>query len=108
MSDLRTYMLFGILGMGVVTFLIRVLPFFRIVPRFILERLEQKPTLFPTLFLTLLVIYCLSPVRHLPRNEALYLFGSSALVAVVHWFRGNLILSLGIGTAVYLYLLNGL
>lgn len=107
MDDLRTYMFFGILGMGVVTFLIRVLPFFRIVPRSVLERLEQKPTLFPTLFLTLLVIYCLAPARHLPSGEALYLVGCAALVAAMHWFVGNLVLSLGLGTAVYLYLMNG-
>jgi branched-subunit amino acid transport protein AzlD len=106
MSETLSYQLLAILGMGAITLLIRGIPFLRVIPRFVLLRLEKKQAIFPTLFLTLLVIYCLSPVRTASTYEGLLLLGCAAWVAALQWLKGNLILSLGSGTAIYIYLLN--
>ncbi len=104
---MTSYELYTVLGMGAVTFLIRVLPFLGIIPTPLLRRLEQKQAVFPIMFLTLLVIYCLSPVLSSPPKDGMTLIGCAALVAALQWWRSNLLLSLGAGTALYMYLMNG-
>lgn len=95
--------------MCIVTFAIRALPFMITLPRPLTERLRAGQELFPTLFLSLLVIYCLGPLFPLT-PEALTsewpLLFSSAVVLVLHLWTGRLPISMGVGVAVHLWLMN--
>ena len=100
------YMFYGTLGMGVVTFFIRVLPFLNVVPKKVMQRLEARQTVLTPMFLTLLAVYCLAPATTAPKHEGMELLGSTLLVAGLHWWKRNLFLSLGVGTGLYLWLIN--
>lgn len=100
------YELLALAGMALITFLIRLLPFLRIIPKFLLKRLEEKQIVFPTMFLTVLVIYCLKPSSIPIPSEWKYLVGCSVLVMFVHWIKRNTAMSLGLGTVVYLFIVN--
>ena len=107
MNPSTHYELIGILGMGAITFLIRAVPFLGILPRWLLIRLESKQRIFPTMFLALLSLYCVAPAFAAPAKEAFPLLGCSALVALIHAWKRNLVLSLGLGTGIYLWVVNG-
>lgn len=98
-----------VLVMTAVTFAIRALPFLVRLPPGLTARLQAGQDLFPALFMSLLVIYCLGPLFPLSRLtlEAEWpLLLSSLVVFVVHWFSGRLLLSMGGGVVLHLILMN--
>lgn len=102
-----------ILVMTAVTFGLRALPFFAPLPQNLVTALRRAEAKLPTLFLALLVVYCLEkalnlnvPALKVYEPENIYLLAASLSVAVVHWLWGRLLLSLFLGTGVYLSLMN--
>lgn len=112
MSEATTEAMLCLLVMTGVTFSIRALPFVITLPENLRLRLARGQDLLPTLFMSLLVVYCLSSALNFSelgvgvlQKEGALLF-SSALVFVVHWFSGRLLLSLGGGLIVHLLIMN--
>ena len=56
----------------------------------------------PYAMIGFLVVYCLKGVRLDSAPFGLPEFLGVALVAALHWWKGNALLSIGVGTAVYM------
>lgn len=100
-----------IVAMTVVTFSVRALPFWVRLPLALKEALSKGQHIFPALFLTVLVVYCLSEplnlVLHINKlSTFLPILVASSYVFIVHWWRENILLSLGGGVTIYLVLIN--
>ena len=100
--------LFGvIMAMAVATFLTRLLPFvaFR-------NRAEHPLLLFlgrymPPAVMTILVLYSLKGVDFSQPPYGLEIVLAIAITVTVHLWRGQALLSIFLGTAVYMFLVQG-
>ena len=54
----------------------------------------------------LLVVYCLKDVSVTGRFHGLPEFLAIAVTAVLHWWKGNTLLSIGVGTGLYMVLVQ--
>lgn len=103
--------LWCILVMTIVTFSIRAIAFCVKLPTAVKSSLERGQDLFPALFLTLLVLYCVSEPFNLVVNYRSFLsyyptLISSVCVFIIHWWKSKIYLSLGFGMLLHLLLSN--
>lgn len=99
-------MFLAIFLMAAIIFFTRVLPFlfFRTEkPPAIVNYLEQN---FPPFIMLLLVLYCLKDVGWISAPYGLPELGSIAVVAMVHLWKNNALLSIGAGTIIYMVMVN--
>lgn len=100
------YLLIATLVMALATVIARALPFV------LLYRFKHNPHLqfigryLPPAVMLLLCIYCLRSAFLVPSREGFIALGCAALVALIHLWKRNALLSIGIGTAAYVALIN--
>lgn len=82
----------------------------RAFPFLFLRRYQHSPCLryigqnLPPAVMLLLVLYCLKDLRLHPLSHGIPDLASVLVVAILHLWRRNTFLSIGVGTALYLYL----
>ncbi len=96
-----------IVAVGIVTFITRAIPFviFR-GGKEIPETVKYLGRVLPPAVIGMLVVYCLKEV-----NAAVYPFGLPELIAilaviVLHVWKRNNLLSIGVGTVLYMFLIQ--
>ncbi len=101
-----TYLILTMLAMAIATFITRSLPFFA------LKNQKDHPVLnfigmyLPPSVMLLLVIYCLKDVKFLISPFGIPEIFSVTLVALLHFWKRNSLLSIGMGTAFYMALIR--
>lgn len=103
----KTMAVWVIVACALITFMWRVIPFLvfhgdRKMPP-ILDRLKD---LLPAAVMAILVVYGLKGLTSADGHEALAMIIASIFVAGIHIWKKNTILSVFLGTAVYMILLN--
>lgn len=96
-----------ILVMAIFTFLTRAIPFLLFSGKRELKGfMKRLADILPLSMIAVLVIYCLKDTinQHTPQN--LVTLFSCAVVCILHWFKGNTLLSIGTGTVIYMVGLN--
>lgn len=91
---------------ALITYFYRALPFLffsRVKVPAVLEKLKD---ILPAAFMAILVVYCFKSVPSASSNERLYLAFGALTTVLVHLWKRNTILSVVLGTAVYMFLLN--
>lgn len=68
--------------------------------------IEYLAKMFPAAMMGLLVVYCLKGVSVVTPPYGLPEFISIAVVAFLHLWRKNILLSIGAGTALYMFLVQ--
>jgi len=97
-----------ILVMAAVTFLLRALPFL------LFDRNSAPPRVIlylgrvlPPAVIAMLVVYCLRGISFAAPGQWLPALLSSAVVILLHFWRGNNLLSIFGGTLLYMFLVQG-
>jgi len=102
----QTMLLVFILS-ALITFSLRALPFVLFGrKREVSPLIKRLGDLLPYAVISGLVIYCLKDVTTMGLTDNLKLISSVAVVAIVHIFKRNSILSIAVGTALYMLLLH--
>lgn len=101
------YLALGLLVMAVITYLLRALPFLvfggkRKTPLYVLWLGE----VLPFAIIGMLVVYCLKNVSFVDAPFALPEIFSCAFVALIHLKFRNPLLSIGGGTALYMFIVQ--
>ncbi len=104
---LDKHLLVSLLIMAVITFLLRALPFIifnskRKTPQYILWLGE----VLPFAIIGMLVVYCLKHVEFTSAPFALPEIASCLFVAIIHVWLRNPLLSIGSGTALYMFIVQ--
>jgi len=104
-SWFELFLFFGIISLG--TMITRALPFLvfpenKNLPKYI----KYLSDVLPFATIGLLVVYCLKDVSFLAKPFALPEIISVIVVAVVHILKKNSLLSISIGTFLYMILIN--
>lgn len=107
MTNDSLYLLSGILIMAVITLAIRAVPFLlfggkKEMP----ESVKYLGNILPTAMIATLVVYCLKSVTPMTGNHGLPEFISVAVVAVLHIWKKNTFVSIGLGTICYMVLVQ--
>ncbi len=89
------------------TLITRFLPFFlfpagKNIPKYV----EYLGKTLPYATIGLLVVYCLKDVQVSAASHGLPELISIAVIVILHWRKGNSLLSIGAGTAVYMALVQ--
>ncbi len=96
-----------ILAMAAATLLTRFLPFLLFSPdREAPKYVEYLGKTLPFATIGLLVVYCLKDVSLAGGTHGLPEAAAVAAVVVLHWWRGNTLLSIGVGTLLYMVLVQ--
>lgn len=107
MNDNTTYLISAILVMAVITLAIRAVPFLLFGGRKeVPQTVKYLGNILPPAMIATLVVYCLKSVTPLTGNHGLPEFISVAVVAVLHIWRKNTFLSIGLGTICYMVLIQ--
>lgn len=91
---------------SMITYFYRALPFLffsKVKVPAVLNRLKD---VLPAAFMAILVAYCFKGVPSATGVERLYLLAGALTTVLVHLWKRNTILSVVLGTAVYMFLLN--
>jgi len=101
------YYILMIIVAAVCTILLRALPFLifggkREVPHMI----EYLGKVLPPAIMVILVIYCLKGVHISTNPYGIPEFVSVAVVALLHIWKKNILLSVGLGTVLYMFLVQ--
>lgn len=102
-----SYYILMIIVAAVCTMLLRALPFFifggkREVPHII----DYLGKVLPPAIMVILVIYCLKGVQITKMPYGIPEFVSVGVVAIVHIWKKNILWSIGLGTALYMFLVQ--
>lgn len=97
------HILLSILVPAVLTFGLRALPFLLLNKRELPKRIEYLGNVFP---MATLVVYCLKSVPASALQDNLILFAGVAVTAAVHIWKKSSILSITVGTVVYMVLVH--
>ena len=98
------YLLLFIIVMAIATFMTRLLPFL------LLYKISDHPMLLylgrylPPVMMVLLLIYCFRDLHFSAFSDGPAELLALALVIVLHLWRGNALLSIMAGTALYMFL----
>lgn len=107
MTNDNMYLLSGILIMAVITLAIRGVPFLLFGGKKEMPNsVKYLGNILPTAMIATLVVYCLKSVTPMTGNHGLPEFISVAVVAVLHIWRKNTFLSIGLGTICYMVLVQ--
>lgn len=107
MSQIPVRELLIVSAMVVGTLITRFLPFFvfpagKKTPAFV----DYLGKTLPFATMGLLVVYCLKGIHLTAAPYGLLEILSVGLIAVLHWRKGNSLLSIGIGTVFYMFLVQ--
>ena len=100
------HILLSILVPAVLTFGLRALPFLLLNERELPKRIEYLGNVFPMAIMATLVVYCLKSVPASALQDNLILFAGVAVTAAVHIWKKSSILSITVGTVVYMVLVH--
>ena len=100
------HILLSILVPAVLTFGLRALPFLLLNKRELPKRIEYLGNVFPMAIMATLVVYCLKSVPESALQDNLSLFAGVAVTAAVHIWKKSSILSITVGTVVYMVLVH--
>ena len=100
------HILLSILVPAVLTFGLRALPFLLLNKRELPKRIEYLGNVFPMAIMATLVVYCLKSVPASALQDNLILFAGVAVTAAVHIWKKSSILSITVGTGVYMVLVH--
>lgn len=100
------HILLSILVPAVLTFGLRALPFLLLNKRELPKRIEYLGNVFPMAIMATLVVYCLKSVPASVLQDNLILFAGVAVTAAVHIWKKSSILSITVGTVVYMVLVH--
>lgn len=100
------HILLSILVPAVLTFGLRALPFLLLNKRELPKRIEYLGNVFPMAIMATLVVYCLKSVSASALQDNLILFAGVAVTAAVHIWKKSSILSITVGTVVYMVLVH--
>lgn len=89
-----------------ITYFYRALPFLFFSKVKVPDVLNRLKDYLPAAFMAVLVVYCFSSVPEISWMERLYMASGALATVTMHAFRHNTILSVAVGTAVYMFLLN--
>lgn len=101
----QLFLFFGMVSLG--TILTRTLPFIlfpenKKIPKYI----KYLSRVLPYTIIGMLVIYCLKDISFTVRPYALPELISIAVITLLHLWKGNTLLSIGAGSAVYIILIQ--
>lgn len=104
-SGTELFLFFGLISLG--TVITRALPFLifredRKLPKFV----KYLSDVLPFTTIGMLVVYCLKDVSFTSAPFALPEIISIAAIAILHLVKKNTLLSIGIGTVLYMILIN--
>ncbi len=104
-TNTQLFLFFGLVSLG--TIFTRVLPFIlfpenKKIPRYI----KYLSDVLPYTIIGMLVIYCLKDISFNVRPYALPEIISIAVIAVLHLWKRNTLLSIGIGSVLYIVLIQ--
>lgn len=111
-SDGRNYemrsihILLSILVPAALTFGLRALPFLLLNKRVLPKRIEYLGNVFPMAIMATLVVYCLKSIPETAWQDNLILLAGVAVTAIVHLWKKSSILSITVGTVVYMVLVH--
>ena len=100
------HILLSILVPAVLPFGLRALPFLLLNKRELPKRIEYLGNVFPMAIMATLVVYCLKSVPASALQDNLILFAGVAVTAAVHIWKKSSILSITVGTVVYMVLVH--
>ena len=100
------HILLSILVPAVLTFGLRALPFLLLNKRELPKRIEYLGNVFPMAIMATLVVYCLKSVPASALQDNLILFAGVEVTAAVHIWKKSSILSMTVGTVVYMVLVH--
>ena len=83
-----------------------MLPFLLLNKRELPKRIEYLGNVFPMAIMATLVVYCLKSVPEAALQDNLILFAGVVATAVIHIWKKSPILSITVGTAVYMVLVH--
>ena len=99
-------LLLSILVPAALTFFLRALPFLLLQKRELPKRIEYLGNVFPMAIMATLVVYCFKNVPESALQDNLVLLAGIAVTAVVHIWKKSSILSITVGTVVYMALVH--
>ena len=96
-----------VIALAAATMITRFLPFL-IFPagKKIPEYVEYLGKTLPYAAIGLLVVYCLRNIKLLAAPFGLPQILAVAVIVVIHWWKGNSLLSIGVGTIFYMILIQ--
>lgn len=100
------HILLSILVPAVLTFGLRALPFLLLNKRELPKRIEYLGNVFPMAIMATLVVYCLKSIPETAWQDNLILLAGVAVTAIVHLWKKSSILSITVGTVVYMVLVH--
>ena len=83
-----------------------MLPFLLLNKRELPKRIEYLGNVFPMAIMATLVVYCLKSVPESALQDNLILLAGVLVTAVIHIWKKSSILSITVGTAVYMVLVH--
>lgn len=103
----NTRILIIILVAAACTIATRALPFLLFSGRKEIPRpIRYLGVVLPPAVISLLVIYCLRNISFLQYPNGIPELICVAVVGILHWIKGNNLLSIGIGTVLYMFLIQ--
>ena len=104
-TNTQLFLFFGLISLG--TILTRVLPFIlfpesKKIPSYI----KYLSDVLPYTIIGMLVIYCLKDISFSVRPYALPVIISIAVIAVLHLWKRSTLLSIGVGSVLYIILIQ--
>lgn len=104
-TNTQLFLFFGLVSLG--TIFTRFLPFILFPEsKKIPEYIKYLSDVLPYTIIGMLVIYCLKDISFSVRPYALPEIISIAVIAVLHLWRRNTLLSIGIGSVLYIVLIQ--
>ena len=100
------HMLLSILIPALLTFGLRALPFLLLNKRELPKRIEYLGNVFPMAIMATLVVYCLKSVPESALQDNLILLAGVLVTALIHIWKKSSILSITVGTVVYMVLVH--
>ena len=100
------HILLSILVPAALTFGLRALPFLLLNKRVRPKRIEYLGNVFPMAIMATLVVYCLKSIPETAWQDNLILLAGVAVTAIVHLWKKSSILSITVGTVVYMVLVH--
>lgn len=102
----QIHILLSILVPALLTFGLRALPFLLLNKRELPKRIEYLGNVFPMAIMATLVVYCLKSIPESALQDNLMLLAGVAVTAIVHFWKKSSILSITVGTVVYMVLVH--
>lgn len=87
-------------------FITRVFPFALFAKRKVPETIQYLGKVLPPAVMVILVVYCLRNIQFVSGNHGLPELISALLVVVLHLWKKNTLISIGVSTACYMFLIQ--